>query len=259
VKARAVAQPLKAATARAKPRAAKVAPKARAKAAKAESATPGDVGARVREALAWLEAHATKKTLEGMARYGIPQTGALGVMIRDIQALAKSLGRSHELSLALWDTGGYEARLLAAYVGEPERITAAQMERWRRDFDSWAVVDTVCFALFRRAEAAWDKVPAWAALEDENGKRAGFALLACLSKPDDTPDAPYLEGLRLIEAGALDERHLVKKGVSWALRCIGKRNDALREAALATARRLAESENAAARWVGKDAIRDLRK
>lgn len=246
VRAKAVAKPVKAATARAKPKAAKV-------------EASGDVGARVRKALAWLEAHATKKTLEGMARYGIPQTGALGVMIRDIQALAKSLGRSQELSLALWETGVYEARLLAAYVGEPVRVTAAQMERWRRDFDSWAVVDTVCFALFRRAKAAWDKVPAWAALEDENGKRAGFALLACLAKPDDTPDAPYLEGLRLIEAGAEDERHLVKKGVSWALRCIGKRNDALREAALATGRRLAECENAAARWVGKDAMKDLKK
>jgi 3-methyladenine DNA glycosylase AlkD len=42
-----------------------------------------------------------------------------------------------------------------------------------------------------------------------------------------------------------------------ALRAIGKRNPALRAAAVATAKRLAESQDAAARWVGKDAMREL--
>ena len=42
-----------------------------------------------------------------------------------------------------------------------------------------------------------------------------------------------------------------------ALRAIGKRNPALHAAAVATARRLAESPEAAPRWVGKDALREL--
>ena len=42
-----------------------------------------------------------------------------------------------------------------------------------------------------------------------------------------------------------------------ALRAIGKRNRALNAAAVAVARRLADSKDATARWMGKDALREL--
>jgi len=42
----------------------------------------------------------------------------------DIQKLAKLLGRDHALALALWKTDVYEARMLCAYVDEPERDVA---------------------------------------------------------------------------------------------------------------------------------------
>ena len=40
-----------------------------------------------------------------------------------------------------------------------------------------------------------------------------------------------------------------------ALRAIGKRNRALNAAAVAVAQRLADSDDATARWIGKDALR----
>ncbi|HYN06345.1 MAG TPA: hypothetical protein VES67_03045 [Vicinamibacterales bacterium] len=43
--------------------------------------------------------------------------------------MARKIGRDHELAAALWDTGWYEARLLTAFVDDPERVTAAQMDR----------------------------------------------------------------------------------------------------------------------------------
>ena len=63
--------------------------------------------------------------------------------------------------------------------------------------------------------------------------------------------------MRLIERAATDERNFVKKAVNMALRAIGKRNPALNAAAVATARRLADSPTPSARWVGKDALREL--
>lgn len=42
-----------------------------------------------------------------------------------------------------------------------------------------------------------------------------------------------------------------------ALRAIGKRNLALNAAAVVVAQRLADSPHAAARWVGKDALREI--
>jgi 3-methyladenine DNA glycosylase AlkD len=49
----------------------------------------------------------------------------------------------------------------------------------------------------------------------------------------------------------------VKKGINWALRCIGKKNAELNAAAVAVSERLSTSTSAAARWVGKDALREL--
>jgi 3-methyladenine DNA glycosylase AlkD len=72
-----------------------------------------------------------------------------------------------------------------------------------------------------------------------------------------TGDEPFLEGLTLIERAATDERNFVKKGVNWALRAVGRRNAALHAAAVAVARRLAASPEAAPRWVGNDALREL--
>ena len=110
--------------------------------------------ARVAEALAWLERRGTKRNREGMARYGIVAPRVFGVSMATMKSLAKKLGKDHDLALALWDTGWYEARILAALVDEPERVTSAQMDRWARDFDNWAVCDTVCMHLFDRTRHA---------------------------------------------------------------------------------------------------------
>ena len=86
----------------------------------------------------------------------------------------------------------------------------------------------------------------------------GFVLMACLAAHDKTAsNAQFLALLPLIEKGAVDERNFVKKGVSWALRMIGRRNRELNGAALLVAKRLVDSPQPAARWVGREALREL--
>ena len=127
-----------------------------------------------------------------------------------------------------------------------------------RDFDNWGVCDTLCFALFDRSPLAFDKVRAWSRERGEHQRRASFALMASLALHDRTSDDARFEALLpLVARAASDERNFVKKAVSWALRGIGTRSPALLAASLALARRLAESDDATERWVGKDALRDL--
>jgi len=209
-------------------------------------------------ALKWLKRHSSKATLDGMARYGMPSDNALGVTMANMLLLAKQLGRNRALAAALWDTGVYEARMVAAMIDDPSQVTAAQMDRWCRDFDNWGICDTVCFKLFDRAPHAWAKVAQWAGKRDEFVRRAAFALLWGLTVHDkQAPNASFIEGLRLIERAADDDRNFVKKAVNMALRATGKRNRALNAAAVATARRLADSSSVTAKWVGKDALREL--
>jgi 3-methyladenine DNA glycosylase AlkD len=228
------------------------------KAAPASRATSRDIDLAVKEALAWLNQASSKKVRDGMSRFGIPSDKALGVGVGEIRKFAKKIGPSHELSLALWASDVYEARLLAAFVGDPQKMTPAQMDRWCADFDNWAVCDTACFHLFDRSPHAFKKITAWAKNKGEFQKRAAFALLASVTVEDAKADhTKFMSGLKLIEAASDDERNFVKKGVNWALRSVGGRSKALHAEALKVAERLAKSELAATRWIGKDALRDL--
>ncbi len=221
------------------------------------------IDVRVAAALGSLEARASTKFRDDIVkRYVIVNLDkTLGVPMWQIQKIAKEIVRDHALAGALWRTRVYEGRMLAIYVAEPAALTAKQMETWAGDFDNWGIVDTACFKLFDQSPHAWPMARAWAARREEFVKRAGFALIACLAlHTKGGPDAPFLSALKLIEREAADERNFVKKGVSWALRAIGgKKSPALKITALKVAQRLAASDNAGARWAGKDALRALRK
>ena len=221
----------------------------------------GAIDERVRAVLEALESHASPKIRDEMApRYGLVVDKAMGVAMNRMQGVAKPLRPDHELAQALWDTGWYEARMVACMVDDPAQVTPEQMDRWRVGFDNWGIVDTVCFKLWDQVPHAPAKVEAWASLNDEFGRRTAFALLACLALHGHDDDAFFLRGLALIETGATDERNFVKKGVNWALRAIGgKKSPGLRAEARAVAARLAASSDKAARWNGKDALRAFAK
>ncbi len=241
-----------------RPAARKPAMTKRAAAGRKDQESKGTIAGQVRAVLASLKRLGTKRNRDGMARYGIVADKVFGVSVGTLQQLARRQGRSHELAAALWDTGWYEARMMCAFLDEPERVTPAQMDRWCRDFDNWAICDTVCFQLFDRTPHAFRKVAQWSRRSPEFEKRAALALLASLAGHNKTADDDaFLRCLPLVEEGAQDERNFVKKGVSWALRGIGRRNLKLHAAAMKVAHRLAESQQAAPRWVGKDALRDL--
>lgn len=214
--------------------------------------------ALVREILDTLERAGTATNRDGMARYAIESPKMFGVSVKDLHVMARPHRRDHALALALWKTGWYEARMLACFVDDPAQVTVEQMDAWCRDFDNWALCDTACCHLFDRTPHAFGRVRAWAMRRAEFEKRAAFALIAGAAHHDKgAPDTAFAKTLPLIERAATDERNFVKKGVSWALRGVGERSATLHAAARAVAERLAESESTAARWVGRDAMKEL--
>jgi 3-methyladenine DNA glycosylase AlkD len=219
------------------------------------------------EMLEELRGYADPVNVEGMARFGISSARTLGVSMRDVRALGRLVLRQHRrdtafrhsLALCLWNSGVHEARILATVVEDPAAITPDQALGWARQVDSWDVCDQLCMNLLRATSFAWDLIAVWTSAGEEFVKRAGYVLIATLAvHAKAEPDSRFEELLALIGEGAADERPMVHKAVSWALRQIGKRSDALREQALALALELAESDVRSARWVGRDAIRELR-
>ncbi len=209
--------------------------------------------------VASLRAKARPDQLEGMARFGIVGEGRLGVSIPHLRAMAKDLGTNHGLALGLWKTGIPEARILAAMIDDPQKLTAQQMDRWVQDFNSWDVCDQVCMNLFDKSPLAWKKIREWSKRDEEFVKRAAFALIACVAWHDESaPDDRFIALLPLIRRGSTDERNFVKKSVNWALRHIGKRNRRLNRAAIAEAMIIAAQDSRSAHWVAKDGLRELK-
>ena len=206
-----------------------------------------------------LRAAGSAANVVGMARYGIRPAKAYGVATPVIRSIAKELGRSTELASALWSTNVLEARMLATMIADPLQIPEEEVERWVREFDCWSVCDSACIGLLWKTPFAWRKVREWSRREPEYERRAAFALLAGLAVHDKkASDKQFRAALRLISKAAGDERNFVKKAVNWALRQIGKRNTGLREAAIDTAESLIATESRSARWIGHDALRELR-
>lgn len=193
-----------------------------------------------------------------MARFGINPEGRLGLSMPAMRRIAQTLGRDHELALALWETGIPDARIVAGMVAEPTKLTSPQMDAWAKDFSSLDVCDQVCGSAFLASPLAWSKVPEWAVHKEEFVRRAAFALLATLAVHDKRAvDERFVMMLALIEAAAADERNFVKKAVNWALRNIGKRNLTLNAAAIEAARRIQRQGSRSARWIAADALREL--
>lgn len=204
-----------------------------------------------------LQSLRNEANIAGMARYGIDTSTALGITTPQMRAVARQVKRDHDRALVLWRTGLRDARMAAILTADPLRLTRQQARDWAADFNSWEIVDTAA-DLFTQAPFWRELVAEFAADEREYVRRAAFAMIAGASvhnkqEPDDT----LLGFLPLIEAHATDPRNFVRKAVNWTLRNIGKRNRACHGPALALAEKLAASDDRTARWIGKDAVREL--
>jgi 3-methyladenine DNA glycosylase AlkD len=210
------------------------------------------------EILDRLRSLADPKGAEGAARYGINAPNVWGVSAPKLRALAKEVGRNHDLAEELWQTGVHDARILATLVDDPAQVTVEQMERWVLDFNSWAVCDAACCCLFDKTPHAWDKAAQWIERDEEYVKRAGFVLMAALAVHNKkAPNEQFEAFLSLIETHATDDRNFVKKALNWALRQIGKRNRHLNPLAIEAGERIRQIDSKAARWIASDALREL--
>ncbi len=210
------------------------------------------------EVLGRLRSLGDPRAAAGAARFGIDAPDVWGVRAPDLRRLAKEIGPDHSLAAGLWRTGVHDARVLAALIDDPVKVTPRQMEQWAGGFNSWAVCDAACCCLFDKTPYAWDKAVEWTGREPEYVKRAGFVLMAALAIHDKkAPDERFEAFLPLLVEHAADDRNFVKKAVNWALRQIGKRNRRLNSLAIRMARDIRTIDSKAARWIASDALREL--
>jgi len=206
-----------------------------------------------------LKSMRSEENVKGMARFGITGKKVLGIQVYKLRSLAKRIGRNHELALKLWETGIHEARILAVFIEEPDKVSGRQMDEWSHDFESWDDTDQACTGLFDKTKHSWKKVKEWSNRRDEFGKRAAFSLIAGLASHDkEASDEEFIKLFPIIKKASADNRNFVKKAVNWALRGIGKRNKNLNKEAVKLCDELIKMNNKTAKWIGTNALKELK-
>jgi 3-methyladenine DNA glycosylase AlkD len=182
----------------------------------------------------------------------------LGIKVKSLRIKAKQIGIDHNTAMELWASKIHEARILATMIDDFNKVTKSQMNEWVKDFNSWDLCDSCCNNLFRKTPFAIDYSFAWPDSEKEFTRRAGFVMIAVLAFHNKAlTDQEIINYFPLIIKHSIDDRNFVKKSVNWALRQIGKRNKLLYQEAIEVSRELSNSTYKSAKWIGKDAIREL--
>lgn len=212
----------------------------------------------VRTVVKRLRATRDKEAIDWMAKYGITPVKIFGTKIPVLRALAKEIGKDHRLASELWSAGYRETMILASMIADPKKVTDKQMDRWAKKFDYWEICDQVVTNLFSYSSYAWDKAIEWSNSDHEGTKRAAFVLMARLAVIDkSSTNAEFQKFFPIIVRESIDERNMVKKAVSWALRQIGKRSITLNKDAIRIALALSRVDSPSARWIYNDAFKEL--
>lgn len=205
----------------------------------------------------------TLSTSEGKTRqeyFGIKNTENYGLTMPQLRTIAKQIGINQKLAEELWSTGIHEAKHIAVFISDPEKISDEGMEKWLKDFNSWDIVDNCCGTLFRKSSHAYKKAVEWSKREKEFEKRAGFSMMAMLAVHDKNAENRKFELFfpHIINASE-DSRNFVYKAVNWALRQIGKRNIRLCHHAIEFSEIIRQKDDATSKWIASGALRELRK
>jgi len=173
---------------------------------------------------------------------GRKDVDAFGVSFADIEKIRKEIKRDHELALALWKSGRFEARVIATMVADPAQVTAALADRLIGDVRhaqaGYFVAELV--AASPVADAVMRK---WMRARSEIVQTAGYAVLGSLFRLKAPPPDDFCASvLETIEREIHDTPNRARYAMNGALIAIGGGSPALRERALAAAKRIGKVE-----------------
>ncbi len=208
-------------------------------AAKATKAPAGRM--TLAEAMRALEKAGSAQIRKTYARHGACEP-MFGVRFAVLKALVKRIGVDHDLALALWDTGNFDARNLALKVVDPARIASSDLDRWARDHRV-RMCGVYVASLAAESPHAAAKASQWLVSREGGERFTAWGLVAQMAMRDEaTPDPWFAARLDEIERSIRTAPNSERAAMNQALISIGGRSAALRKAALAAAKRIGKVE-----------------
>ena len=204
-----------------------------------------------------LKEASSEKFKTNIIKLGIPAEHTIGVPTSELRKLAKKIPKEKDFLLALWQTGYHECKILTVLALKPKDCTNKDINYLMDGIISWDLCDLFCKNILIK-QADFDRfIQRWIDSEDLFYKRAAFTLIASTSTHASLSSEEIKNYLSLIEIHSDDDRLLVKKAASWALRELGKTNEEAKELAINTAETMQKQDSKAKQWVAKDALKEL--
>ncbi len=187
------------------------------------------------EVMTTLEAAGTEQARKTYTRHGA--SGPMfGVSFATLKVLMKQIDVDHELALALWDTGNFDARNLAMKIVDSSRMGSDDLNRWAREASAALSCGDYAAALPAEGPLGRIKAEEWLASKDPGENRAAWPLIGQLAFRDEqTPEAWFEALLDDIAQTIHSAPNARRAGMNRVMICIGCRSPALRTKALATA------------------------
>lgn len=135
----------------------------------------------------------TRKTL---IKHGAKEN-IFGVKVADLKTIVKRIKKNHELAIGLFATGNSDAMYLAGLIGDENRMTKVDLNRWAHDANWQMISEYAVPFVAGESKYGWELAIQWIENKQENVASCGWATLAALVSylPDEQLDLKSIKTL----------------------------------------------------------------
>lgn len=211
----------------------------------------------INEIITYLEDSSSEKFKNNIIKLGIPAEHTIGVPTSELRKFSRKLPRDKDFLMELWQTNYHECRILAVLALKPKDCTDEDIDYFMSGIISWDLCDLFCKNVLIKQKDFDRFIQDWIDSDKLYFKRAAFTLIASTSTHASLSIPEISAYLALIDQHSADDRLLVKKAASWALRELGKTNEQAKELAIAQAEAMQQQSSKPKQWIAKDALKEL--
>ena len=193
---------------------------------------------KAKDVLRELEAMGTAQNRKIYARHGF-EAPMFGVSYANLGKLKKRIKVDQGLAEELWESGNYDARVLATMIADPASMKVSVLDRWVRQAGR---ISGVISSVVAKHPKAVERVDKWVKSNDEWIGTAAYHAVADLAQNAELPDAWFAKHLETIEAKIHKAKNRTRYAMNNAVIAIGGYRAKLTKKAIAAAKRIGKVE-----------------
>ena len=160
------------------------------------------------------------RAIELWRKLGYKVEKYFGVNLTNIKLISKKIKINHELSVQLWESGYHDAKLLATYISDHNKIDELTIDKWSLALNSWDLSDKFCENAVSKTNFAEKKIEEWLTSDNVMQRRCAYILIYNICKIGKKVSNP-LKYLTPVKTGLLDIENSVRDGANYAIIGLG--------------------------------------